>query len=85
MSEPDDSAGQPEPNWLLSMRVAARQRPRTQFVRIRWAELQPLLRERDALWNAASPATRAAIEAMREADQYAYQPPRATGSTSDRQ
>ena len=58
------------------MRLAARQRPRTKFVRIRWASLQPLLRERDALWNLSSPETRAMIEATRQADDYAYKAPR---------
>lgn len=64
-----------EPRWLAAMRGAARQRPRTRFVRIAWADLQPLLRERDALWNAASAQTRAMVEAMRDTDEYAYQRP----------
>jgi hypothetical protein len=54
-----------EPGWLSRLRPAAKQRPRTQFVRIRWHDLQELLRERDALWNAASPQTRASLEATR--------------------
>jgi len=57
------------------MRGAAVQRPRTQFVKIRWMDLQSLLRERDAPWNAATPETEALIVAMRKSDNYAYQPP----------
>ena len=38
-------------------------------------DLQPLLRERDALWNAATPETRAMILATRDTDSYAYQRP----------
>ena len=75
MSEASVQSADTEPGWLQAMRLAARQRPRTQFVRIRWASLQPLLRERDALWNLASPETRAMIEAMRQADDYAYKAP----------
>lgn len=52
-----------EPTWLARLRPAAKQRPRTQFIRIRWHDLQELLRERDALWHAASPETRSALEA----------------------
>jgi hypothetical protein len=74
MTNPGDHA--PEPTWLQSMRLAAVQRPRTQFRKIRWIDLQPLLRERDALWNAATPEIRAMILAMREGENYAYQPPR---------
>ena len=54
---------QEEPGWLTRLRPAAKQRPRTQFTRIRWHDLQELLRERDALWHAASDETRAAQEA----------------------
>jgi hypothetical protein len=54
-----------EPDWLTRLRPAAKQRPRTQFVRIRWHDLQELLRKRDALWHAASAETRAALEASR--------------------
>jgi branched-subunit amino acid transport protein AzlD len=43
----------PEPYWLMRMRQAAKQRPKTRFVKIRWLELQYLRRERDALWLAA--------------------------------
>ena len=74
MTEPPEQAA--EPSWLRSMRAAARQRPRTQFVKIRWIDLQPLLRERDALWHAATADTRALIKATRESDQYDYRPPR---------
>lgn len=48
------SENQTEPPWLRAMRFAARQRPRTQFQRIRWAHLQNLLREYDMLWAPAS-------------------------------
>jgi hypothetical protein len=61
-----------EPYWLIRMRQAARQRPRTRFVRIRWNELQHLLRERDALWQAATPATRETLLALQESDDYGY-------------
>jgi len=54
-----------DPGWLSRLRPAAKQRPRTQFVRIRWHDLQELLRERDALWHAASKDTRAGLEASR--------------------
>ena len=73
MTDPVDQAS--EPGWLQSMRVAARQRPRTQFRKIRWIDLQSLLPERDALWNAATPETQARIVAVRESDNYAYQQP----------
>lgn len=59
----------------MKMRQAAKQRPRTRFVKIRWIELQYLLRERDALWSAASPATRQRLLKERETDDYAYLSP----------
>jgi hypothetical protein len=59
MSETD------EPSWLTRLRGAAHQRPRTQFNRVRWHDLQELLRERDRLWHEASAETRRAIEAVR--------------------
>ena len=59
MSESD------EPGWLTRLRPAANQRPRTQFVRIRWHDLQELLRERDALWHSASAETQTRLEANR--------------------
>jgi hypothetical protein len=55
-----------EPGWLTRLRPAAKQRPRTQFVRIRWHDLQELLRERDALWHAAPAEARAQLEAARQ-------------------
>jgi hypothetical protein len=58
-------SGSDEPGWLTRLRPAAKQRPRTQFVRIRWHDLQELLRERDALWHAASNETRTSLEAAR--------------------
>lgn len=54
-----------EPGWLARLRPAAKQRPRTQFVRIRWHDLQELLRERDALWHCASEDLRSTVEATR--------------------
>jgi hypothetical protein len=54
-----------EPSWLTRLRPAASQRPRTQFIEIRWHDLQELLRERDALWHAASKETKAQLEAAR--------------------
>jgi hypothetical protein len=54
-----------EPGWLTRLRASAGQRPRTQFTRIRWHDLQELLRERDALWHAASDDTCARLEATR--------------------
>lgn len=62
----------PEPYWLMRLRQAAKQRPRTRFVKIRWIELQYLLRERDALWLAAGPAMRERLRKMRETDDYTY-------------
>lgn len=64
-----------EPYWLVKMRQAAKQRPRTRFVKIRWIELQHLLRERDALWQAASPATQDRLLALRKKDDYGYLAP----------
>lgn len=61
-----------EPYWLMRMRQAAKQRPRTRFVKIRWIELQYLLRERDALWLAAGPAMRERLLKLRETDDYTY-------------
>ena len=54
-----------EPSWLSRLRPAAKQRPRTQFIKIRWHDLQELLRERDSLWQAASDDTRTDLEATR--------------------
>lgn len=64
-----------EPYWLIKMRQAAKQRPRTRFVKIRWVELQQLLRERDALWQAATPATREHLLALQAKEAYGYLPP----------
>lgn len=52
-----------EPTWLSRLRPAAKQRPRTQKVEIRWHDLQELLRERDTLWHHATPEVKAALEA----------------------
>jgi hypothetical protein len=54
------------------MRQAAKQQPRTRFVKIRWLELQYLLRERDALWLAAGPAVHERLLKLRETDDYTY-------------
>jgi hypothetical protein len=62
----------PEPYWLMRLRQAAKQRSRTRFVKIRWIELQYLLRERDALWLAAGPAMRERLRKLRETDNYTY-------------
>lgn len=62
----------PEPYWLTRMRQAAKQRPRTRFVKIRWIELQYLLRERDALWLAAGPAMRERLLGLRATDDCTY-------------
>lgn len=64
-----------EPYWLMKMREAAKQRPRTRFVKIRWIELQHLIRERDALWQAANPALREGLLALRDIDDYGYLSP----------
>jgi hypothetical protein len=68
----DSGIESPEPYWLMRMRQAAKQRPRTRFVKIRWIELQYLLRERDALWLAAGPAMRERLLKLRETDDYTY-------------
>lgn len=68
----DSGIESPEPHWLTRMRQAAKQRPRTRFVKIRWIELQYLLRERDALWLAAGPAMRERLLKLRATDDYTY-------------
>lgn len=68
----DSEIESPEPYWLMRMRQAAKQRPRTRFVKIRWIELQYLLRERDALWLAAGPAMRERLLKLRQTDDYTY-------------
>ena len=55
-----------EPSWLARLRPAAKQRPRTQKVEIRWHDLQELLRERDTLWHHATPDVRTSLEAARQ-------------------
>ena len=61
-------ASQGEPAWLQRLRPAAKQRPRTQFIEIRWHDLQQLLQQRDLLLHHASEATRAEIERLAEQD-----------------
>jgi len=68
----ESASESPEPYWLMRMRQAAKQRPRTRFVKIRWLELQYLLRERDALWLAAGPAMRERLLKLRATDDYTY-------------
>jgi hypothetical protein len=58
----------PDPEWLTRLREAAKQRPRTQFQKIRWADLQKLLHERDLLLTEASSSTRATILSMEKLD-----------------
>lgn len=41
-------------------------------MKIRWLELQYLLRERDALWLAAGPAMRERLLELRATDDYTY-------------
>lgn len=68
----ESASESPEPYWLMRMRQAAKQRPRTRFVKIRWLELQYLLRERDALWLAAGPVVRERLLKLRATDDYTY-------------
>jgi hypothetical protein len=56
----------PDPPWLARLRPAAAQRPRTQLVRIRWHDLQELIRERDALLADADEAAVARIAVHHE-------------------
>jgi hypothetical protein len=55
----------PEGLALSRLRPAAKQGPRTQFIKIRWHDLQELSRERDSLWQAASDDTRTDLEETR--------------------
>lgn len=57
---PDDT----EPEWLQRIRPSAKQRPRTQYVKVRWHDLQELLRERDFLLHQASRKTKAALGSL---------------------
>lgn len=54
-------ASHDEPSWLARLRQQAQQRPRTQFVKARWADIQELLRQRDFLLSQASVETRTAL------------------------
>ena len=58
------TANPPDPSWLQRLRPLAKQRPRTQFVKVRWHDLQQLLRERDLLVGRAVPGTLADLEAL---------------------
>ena len=60
---PDD-----EPAWLQRLRSEAKQRPRTQFTKVRWHDLQQLLQQRDMLLRSADPESRTAAEAFGRAD-----------------
>jgi hypothetical protein len=57
-----------EPEWLLRLRSAAHQRPRTQFQRVRWADLQQLLRQRDYLLAHADDDSKAYIALLAHED-----------------
>lgn len=57
-----------EPSWLIKMRQVTKQCLKICFVKIRWIELQHLLCERDALWQAAIPVTRDRLLALRKND-----------------
>jgi len=62
-----------EPEWLQRIRPAAKQRPRTQLVKVRWHDLQELLRERDFLLHQADDETKAALAVM-EAENFGRAP-----------
>jgi len=62
----EDDGLEAAPGWLQAMRAAARQRPRTRFVKVQWSHIQDLLRERDALWAAASEETRILLTLARK-------------------
>lgn len=57
-----------ESTWLDRLRDGAKQRPRTQFVKVRWHDLQQLVRQRDFLMDAADSVTRKAAEQLGAAD-----------------
>jgi hypothetical protein len=57
-----------EPEWLNRLRQAATQRPRTQFTKVRWADVQQLLRERDFLLSQAGAEVQAALADMERHD-----------------
>lgn len=59
-------AARRDPSWLERLRAAAKQRPRTQFVKVRWADIQLILHERDFLLQQADRQTREAVAAMHE-------------------
>jgi hypothetical protein len=50
-------ANDAEPDWMARLRAAAKQRPRTQFQKVRWSDLQQLLRVRDLLAQRADAST----------------------------
>ena len=58
-----------EPDWMTRLRDAAKQRPRTQFQKVRWSDLQQLLRVRDLLAQAADAAT---LEPVRTLEHEGY-------------
>lgn len=64
-----------EPDWLVRMRQAAVQRPRTQFQKVRWSDLQQLLRERDYLLAQAGESTILTLQEMQK-HQYGRGPQR---------
>jgi hypothetical protein len=68
----EEANGNAEPRWLTVLRSDAVQRPRTQFRNVRWAHLQPLLRDYDTLIADASAKTLARISTAREHDVVRY-------------
>ncbi len=66
-----------EPEWLTRLREAAKQRPRTQFQKIRWYDLQQLLRQRDYLLDHASDRVKDDIFAF-EQEKYGKGPRRSS-------
>ena len=61
-ASPDETA------WLQRLRPAAKQRPRTQFIKVRWHDLQQLLQERDLLLHHATDETKAEVERLAQQD-----------------
>jgi hypothetical protein len=58
-----------EPDWMARLREAAKQRPRTQFRKVRWSDLQQLLRVHDLLAQRADAST---LELVRTLEHEAY-------------
>jgi hypothetical protein len=60
-------ANDAEPEWMARLRAAAKQRPRTQFHKVRWSDLQQLLRVRDLLAQRADASTLELVRMLEEA------------------